>query len=87
MSILPLRVNFKPELGLQDVQNSISSSIEYEHVPLGKVQSWVRPGKPLFEILFSLSVNNSPQSTLWDVIESEPPEADVSDSYMSREIS
>ncbi|KAF9564589.1 peptide synthetase [Agrocybe pediades] len=76
VSVLPVRVNFRPELALDDVQSAISQSIEYEHVPLGKLQSWIRPGKPLFEVLFSLSVNETRPSTLWDIIESEPPKAD-----------
>lgn len=52
--------------------------IEYEHLPLGKVQGWVRPGKAIFETLFSVSVNQRSESKLWDIIESEPPQADVS---------
>lgn len=52
--------------------------IEYEHLPLGKVQQWVRPGKSVFDVLFSVSVSNRSESKLWHVIESEPPQADVS---------
>lgn len=82
VSVVPARVNFdNPEISLQTIQQGISSVVEYEHLPLGKVQTWVRPGRPLFDILFSLSVDESPSNDLWNVIESEPPKADVSDSY------
>lgn len=75
-----MRVDFGgQQISLQGIQDGISSTIEYEHIPLGKVQGWIRPGMALFEALFSVSVNESPQSKLWDIVESEPPEADVSD--------
>ncbi|KIM49051.1 hypothetical protein M413DRAFT_438219 [Hebeloma cylindrosporum] len=76
ISVVPMRVNFGQQISLSDIQLSISSTIEYEHVPLGKVQTWIRPGKSLFEILFSISVNESPNSDLWLSVESEPPQAD-----------
>ncbi|KAH9484356.1 NRPS [Psilocybe cubensis] len=77
VSILPVRVDFGGKhMLLQAIQDDISSTIEYEHIPLGKIQGWIRPNVALFEALFSVSVNESPQSELWDVIESEPPEAD-----------
>lgn len=84
ISVLPMRVNFlSPGDVLQIVQSTISSVVELEHVPLGKVQSWVRPGKPLFETLFSVSMKDTTQSAIWDVVESEPPQADVSSTPMS----
>ncbi|KDR81669.1 hypothetical protein GALMADRAFT_59971 [Galerina marginata CBS 339.88] len=77
VAILPVRVCFEyPQVSLQTIQEGISSTIEYEHLPLGKMQGWIRPGNPLFDILFSVSVNVLPESNVWDVIESEPPEAD-----------
>ncbi len=78
VTVVPTRVNFeRPEISLQTIQQGISSIVEYEHLPLGKVQTWVRPGRPLFDILFSLSVDESSSNDLWKVIESEPPKADV----------
>ncbi|KAF8163357.1 peptide synthetase [Crassisporium funariophilum] len=77
VSVVPVRVNFtKPHELLREIQQGISSVVEYEHVPLGKVQSWVRPGQPLFEILFSLSAKPTQKSDLWDVVQSDSPEAD-----------
>lgn len=52
--------------------------VEYEHLPLGNVQSWVRPGYPLFDALFSMSVASVSSGEIWTVIESEPPRPDVS---------
>lgn len=79
VSIVPTRVNFGiPENTLHNIQKGVSAMIEVEHVPLGKVQSWVRPGEHLFDILFSVSVRDNTPSDIWDVIESQPPEADVS---------
>ncbi|KJA27343.1 hypothetical protein HYPSUDRAFT_63026 [Hypholoma sublateritium FD-334 SS-4] len=77
VSVVPTRVNFDNlETSLQTIQQGISSIVEFEHLPLGKVQTWVRPGRPLFDILFSLSVDKSSSNDLWNVIESEPPKAD-----------
>lgn len=79
VSVVPTRVNFgASENILQSVQKGVSAVVEVEHVPLGKVQSWVRPGGPLFDLLFSVSVKNNFSSNLWDVVESQVPEADVS---------
>jgi len=79
VTTLPMRVNLsKPMTVLQDVQHSIASMVEFEHVPLGKVQSWVRQGHTLFEVLFSVSVDSTQESKLWEIIESKPPEPDVS---------
>ncbi|CAA7271648.1 unnamed protein product [Cyclocybe aegerita] len=77
VSVVPIRVDLRHTEGsLRKIQQSVSSTIDYEHVPLGKVQSWVRPGHPLFELLFSVSVDASSPSSIWEVIESEPPESD-----------
>ncbi|TFK42523.1 peptide synthetase [Crucibulum laeve] len=79
ISIVPFRVDFSgSESALAAAQRSISEIIEHEHVPLGRVQNWIRPGEALFETLFSVSINASSKSDIWDVIESEPPEPDYS---------
>ncbi|KAF9483747.1 peptide synthetase [Pholiota conissans] len=77
VSVVPTRVNFgASDISLETIQQGISSIVEYEHLSLGKVQMWVSPGKQLFDILFSLSVDNRPKNGLWSIVESEPPEPD-----------
>ncbi|KAF5380902.1 hypothetical protein D9615_004009 [Tricholomella constricta] len=77
VSVIPTRVNFKSSGDvLQNVQYGASAMVDVEHVPLGKVQNWVRPGKPLFDLLFSVSIKADIVSEVWDVVESQPPEAD-----------
>lgn len=79
VSVVPARVNFGvPGNILHQIQHNISTVVEFEHVPLGKVQSWVRPGESLFDILFSVSVKVNTASEIWDVLDSEQPEPDVS---------
>lgn len=78
IAILPLRIQVDVQDLLQDVQKRISEMVEHEHASLGKVQGWIRPGKPLFNVLFSISMNDSPKSEIWNVVESDPPKADVS---------
>lgn len=51
--------------------------VQYEHTPLSKVQNWIRPGRPLFDVVFSVSVQDHSTSDLWDVISSELLNADV----------
>ncbi|KAJ3563111.1 hypothetical protein NP233_g9148 [Leucocoprinus birnbaumii] len=76
ITVLPLRLHVDAPNLLQTVQNWISGTVEHEHVPLGKVQNWVRPGKPLFDTLFSVSLKDDKPSEIWNVIESNPPRAD-----------
>lgn len=79
VSVVPTRVNFnEPGNVLQNVQARASAMIDVEHVPLGKVQNWIRPGRTIFDFLFSVSVKANNKSNIWDVLESQPPEADVS---------
>ena len=45
LSVLPARVDFaKPGGVLQNIQSDISSSVQFESISLGKVQSWINPG-------------------------------------------
>ncbi|KAF9464762.1 peptide synthetase [Collybia nuda] len=77
VSVVPTRVNFGlPGNILHGIQQNISAIVEFEHIPLGKVQNWVRPGQPLFDTLFSVSVKTNNASEIWEVLESEQPEAD-----------
>ena len=77
--MVPTRVNgtLGAEL-LQKVQNDIGAVLTFEHIPLSRVQSWVKPGRPLFEVLFSVSIEDGNEMELWDILESKQPQADVS---------
>lgn len=78
VSVVPARIKLEGSTSiLRDVQAKIASLVDFEHVSLGNVQRWLRPGQPLFEVLFSLSVKKVITSNLWDVVESEPPKPDV----------
>ncbi|EJD05778.1 uncharacterized protein FOMMEDRAFT_119062 [Fomitiporia mediterranea MF3/22] len=77
LTVVPTRIN--ANLGadlLQTVQRNIGAVLAYEHVPLSRVQSWVQPGRALFEVLFSVSVNDAEPTRLYDVVESRQPHAD-----------
>lgn len=78
ISVLPMRVNFdKKESLLASIQEKISEMVDYEGVPLSRVQEWVRPGESLCEVLFSVSVRHNSTSSLWSPLNEEPPPADV----------
>ena len=51
----------------------------YEHVALSKVQYWVQPGKNLFNTLFLVLFKDEYQGTVWDLVQSTQPQADVRD--------
>ncbi|KAL5533182.1 hypothetical protein ACEPAF_4958 [Sanghuangporus sanghuang] len=77
LTVVPTRVN--AELGaelLQKVQNDIGAVLTFEHIPLSRVQTWVKPGRPLFEVLFSVSIDEKDTTELWDILESKQPQAD-----------
>ncbi|KAG6851029.1 NRPS [Arthromyces matolae] len=78
VSVVPARIKLNSGEGnvLHTIQKSTSATIEVEHVPLGKVNGWVRPGQAMFDLLFSVSVKSHSTSDLWDVIQSQAPEAD-----------
>ncbi|KAG6845337.1 NRPS [Tephrocybe sp. NHM501043] len=78
VSVVPTRVNFgEPGNILNNIQSRASAMVGMEHVPLGKVQSWVRPGKALFDLLFSVSVKTEEvENGIWDMVENRFPEAD-----------
>jgi hypothetical protein len=79
ITVIPMRMHLGDgSFTLKNVQAMISSVAEYEHVPLGKIQSWIRPGAPLFELLFSVSVQQQEDSEIWESCSYEPPAADVS---------
>ncbi|KAL5529265.1 hypothetical protein ACEPAG_5250 [Sanghuangporus baumii] len=77
LTVVPTRVN--TELGaelLQKVQNDIGAVLAFEHIPLSRVQTWVKPGRPLFEVLFSVSIDEENTAEIWDILESKQPQAD-----------
>ncbi|KAH6918511.1 peptide synthetase [Coprinopsis sp. MPI-PUGE-AT-0042] len=77
ITVIPMRIRLGDGgFTLKDVQAVISSMAEHEHVPLGKIQSWLRPGAPIFEVLFSASVQQHEDSEIWDPCPYEPPAAD-----------
>ncbi|EAU88504.2 peptide synthetase [Coprinopsis cinerea okayama7 len=77
ITVLPMRVRLgDANSTLVNIQNGISTMTEHEHVPLGKVQNWLRPGEPLFEVLFSVSVQQQEESKIWRPCDYEPPAAD-----------
>lgn len=79
LSVTPARVNFTQSEGvLREVQRNISSSVDFEHVPLGRVAQWVRSGKPLFETLFSVSYKDEGESSIWSAVGSQNPEPEAS---------
>lgn len=80
ISVLPVRVDLSDPTNetLPSLQRTISSMVALEHVSLSKVQNWVRPGETLFETLFSISVMDNHQRQIWDVVESEFPQVEVS---------
>ncbi|KAH7913722.1 hypothetical protein BJ138DRAFT_561170 [Hygrophoropsis aurantiaca] len=77
LSVLPARVDFaKPGGVLQNIQSDISSSVQFESISLGKVQSWINPGDTLFDTLFSVSVKDETHYDAWEVLKSELPRPD-----------
>lgn len=79
LSVLPLRVDLRePGSLLQSTQQRISSCIKFEQTPLGRIQQAIRPGQPLFETLFSVSVQIESQSNIWTAVKSHAPAIDVS---------
>ncbi|KAJ3550989.1 hypothetical protein NMY22_g88 [Coprinellus aureogranulatus] len=77
ISLLPFRVNFQRDgPSLAHVQEAISAMIDHENVPLSQIQSWVRPGETLFDVVFSVSVHHNLRSNLWVPLNEDPPNAD-----------
>ncbi|EMD38714.1 siderophore biosynthesis enzyme [Gelatoporia subvermispora B] len=76
LSVLPARVVLSASDVLRNVQTFNAEVTAYEHIPLGKIQQWVRPGANLFETLFSLSYKDDGRSSVWRLLESHNPEPD-----------
>ncbi|KAF8654172.1 hypothetical protein AX16_003701 [Volvariella volvacea WC 439] len=77
IAVLPFRVNFRDSSdALTMIQRDISAMVEHEHTPLGRIQSWIRPGRSIFDLMFSVSIKSKIQTRIWDIVESEPPAAD-----------
>ncbi len=80
ITVLPARVRYKDATAvLQSVQYDIARVGEFEHIPLSRIQKWVsKSGASLFDTLFSVSFKENEESSLWNVVESQNPEPDVS---------
>ncbi|KAL0946575.1 hypothetical protein HGRIS_012777 [Hohenbuehelia grisea] len=76
LSVLPFRVDLRGESPLALVQQAISEAIEFEHIPLKQVQGWLRPGLPLFDALFSISMKQHLDNSVWKLIQSQNPRPD-----------
>lgn len=62
---------------IHEVQRDIGRALPFEFFPLSRLQPVLRPGKGLFEALFSLSIDEGAESTIWDSVKSAQPQADV----------
>ncbi|KLO14184.1 AMP-binding-domain-containing protein [Schizopora paradoxa] len=77
LTVIPTRVNLNKGVAvLQDLQRETIEALRYSHIPLGHIQQWVRPGQQLFEILFSMAIEETHVPSLWDVVSSTQPAAD-----------
>ena len=79
LTVLPARVKTNESADvLRSVQDNIGGVLAYESVSLGRVQAWLQPGRPLFEVLFSISIDDQDEDTsMWKMKESVQPQADV----------
>ena len=79
LTVLPARVKTNESADvLRSVQDNIGGVLAYESVSLGRVQAWLQPGRPLFEVLFSISIDDQDEDTsMWKMKESGQPQADV----------
>lgn len=76
--MLPARVRLDLEGCLQHIQEDISAAVSFEHLPLSRVQNWIRPGKALFDTLFAVTVEDETEYNVWEILQSEIPRPDVS---------
>lgn len=82
ITVVPSRVRLnEPTKVLQTVQQDIARVSEYEHVPLSRIQKWMKNDQSLFDTLFSVSFKEKGESKLWTVLDSQNPEPDVSRAY------
>ena len=79
LTVQPLRVQLRKDGSLcSQVQGSLAGMTAFEHIPLNKVQQWIRPGETLFETLFSISIHEEFESNVWKMLDSTQPQPDVS---------
>ncbi|KAF9246318.1 hypothetical protein BU15DRAFT_39806 [Melanogaster broomeanus] len=76
LTVLPTRVCLDTEGYLLRTQEDISAAVEFEHLPLSKVQNWLQPGGALFDTLFAVTVKDDTQYDIWNILRSELPEPD-----------
>lgn len=78
LSVNPIRVKAGEASGvLHEVQRDIGRALPFEFFSLSRLQLALRPGKALFEALFSLSIDEGLESSIWKTLKSAQPEADV----------
>ncbi|KAG6336405.1 hypothetical protein ID866_2678 [Astraeus odoratus] len=71
LTVLPFRVNLSLEGCLQHIQEDISAAVSFEHLPLSRVQNWIRPGQALFDALFAVTVKEEMEFRAWDILHSD----------------
>lgn len=63
---------------VQKVQRDVGAALAFEHVPMGGVQKWAQPIRPLVKVLFSISIDDRNGMSWWDIVERKQSQADVS---------
>ncbi|KAL4259866.1 Non-ribosomal peptide synthetase [Pleurotus pulmonarius] len=76
IAVHPIRVNPTRTDTLTYTQKVIAEAMEYEHVGLSQIQTWVRPGLPLFDVLFSLAIEDSSNLRLFEIVQRKNPVPD-----------
>lgn len=71
LTVLPTRIRLSSENCLRRIQEDISAAVAFEHVPLSKVQNWIRPGYSLIDTLFAVTVKDETNFKAWHVLHSD----------------
>lgn len=71
ITVLPVRIRLSSEDCLRRIQEDISAAIAFEHLPLSKVQSWIRPGYPIIDTLFAVTMKDETNFEAWHVLHSD----------------
>ncbi|KAF9493084.1 hypothetical protein BDN71DRAFT_1591331 [Pleurotus eryngii] len=73
IAVHPIRVNLSHTDPLSRTQKAIAEAMEYEHVGLSQIQTWIRPGLPLFDVVFSLAIEDSSNPRLFEIVQRKNP--------------
>ncbi|KAI6132186.1 hypothetical protein EDD16DRAFT_1468633 [Pisolithus croceorrhizus] len=71
LTVLPVRIRLSLEDCLHRIQEDISAAVAFEHLPLSQVQSWIRPGYPLIDTLFAVTMKDETIFEAWHVLHSD----------------